>query len=186
MFLMVGLGNPGRKYMYTRHNVGYDTLDLFARKHAIALNNPKFEGLTGKKEIFGHQITLLKPLTYMNLSGISVLQAMEYYRLDTGRLIVVYDDVDLDLGKLRIRRGGSAGTHNGMKSIIYHLETDNFPRIRLGIGRPEDGEELARYVLDSFPEEERTIINRAIDRAVGAIETILQDGIEKAMSLFNG
>lgn len=186
MYLVVGLGNPGRKYMFTRHNIGFDAIDSFAKKHNVVIDNRRFDGLTGIKKIGDHDIILLKPLTYMNLSGISVLQAVKHYQLDVSRLIVVYDDVDLELGKLRIRRGGSAGTHNGMKSIIYHLQMDNFPRIRLGIGRPEEDENLAHYVLNSFSKEDRIVINQTTDKAAQAIETIFREGLDKAMSLFNG
>jgi len=186
MYLIVGLGNPGRKYMFTRHNVGFEVIDLLASKHNIIIGSRIFDGLTGKGKIGDQETILLKPLTYMNLSGISVLQAMEHYQLDTSRLIVVYDDVDLELGKIRIRKGGSAGTHNGMKSVVYHLQMDNFPRIRLGIGRPEYGEDLANHVLDSFSEDERVVIDKTKDRAVQAVETIFWEGIDKAMSVFNG
>lgn len=185
MYIVVGLGNPGRKFMFTRHNVGFDVVDLLAKRHNIMVDNKSFDGLTGMGDIGGQKVVLLKPLTYMNLSGISVSQAVEYYKVGVDRLLVVYDDVDLQIGQLRIRKSGSAGTHNGMKSVIYHLQRDDFPRIRVGIGKPDPGEDLAHYVLDRFTREEREKINQAIQRAVQAIETVLQEGIDKAMELYN-
>ena len=144
MFLVAGLGNPGKLYEHTRHNVGFDVIDLLADKNDIEIKNSRFNGLIGKGSIGGKQVMLLKPLTYMNLSGECVMEVMNYYKLDISSLIVIYDDVDLELGKLRIRRGGSAGTHNGMKSVIYKLQKDIFCRIRVGIGQPDDKSNLIK------------------------------------------
>jgi len=150
MYIIAGLGNPGRKYMNTRHNVGFDVIDLLSEKHGIKVGRAKFKGSTGTGEIEGKEVLLLKPATYMNLSGMSVLDAVEYYRIDFGNLLIIYDDADLETGRIRIRRSGSSGTHNGMKSIIYQLQTEDFPRLRLGIGPVPEGQDLGYFVLDSF------------------------------------
>ena len=186
MYIIAGLGNPGRKYMYTRHNVGFDVIDLLAAKHGIGVNRKKFKGAVGMGRIKGHEVMLLKPLTYMNLSGMSVLDAVEYYRTEYENLMVIHDDVDLELGRIRIRRSGSAGTHNGMRSVIYQLQTEDFPRLRLGIGRPTEGEDLSFYVTGRFSKEERNIINETENRAVLAVEAFISDGLEAAMGLYNG
>lgn len=185
MYIIAGLGNPGRKYMYTKHNVGFEVIDLLAAKHDIKVNRARFKGAVGKGRIMGREVMLLKPLTYMNLSGMSILDAVEYYRLEYENLMVVYDDVDLELGRIRIRKGGSAGTHNGMKSIIYQLQTEDFPRLRLGIGRPAEGQDLSRYVLNRFSKEQREIINKAETKAVLAVETFIEDGVGRTMDLYN-
>ncbi|PLX33823.1 MAG: aminoacyl-tRNA hydrolase, partial [Clostridiales bacterium] len=134
MHIIVGLGNPGKKYAGTRHNAGFEVLDHFAEKHGIKINKIKFKGLLGEATLKGEKVLLLKPQTFMNLSGRSVREIAEFYKIEIDRLIVVYDDIDTPLGKIRIRKKGSAGTHNGMKDIIYNLITDEFPRIRIGIG----------------------------------------------------
>lgn len=186
MYIVAGLGNPGPKYMYTRHNVGYDVIDLLARNNNIAINTGKFKGVVGSGLISGQKVLLLKPVTYMNLSGISVLDAVQYYRIDLNNLMVVYDDIDLELGSIRIKPKGSAGSHNGMKSVLYQLQTEEFPRLRVGIGRPPDGQDMAYYVLDRFSKQDREIVDRAIEKAAAAIEAYLEKGIDHAMCMYNG
>ncbi len=186
MYIIAGLGNPGRKYINTKHNIGFDVVDYLAKKHNIKINGIKFKGNIGKGEISGRKVLLLKPATYMNLSGISILDAVKYYGVSNENLLVIYDDADLDIGKLRLRKGGSSGTHNGMKSVIYQLQTEDFPRLRLGIGSPPGDGDLARYVLNRFSSEQRDIIDEAIKKSVLAVETFLKEGINRAMDKFNG
>lgn len=185
MYIIAGLGNPGKKYESTRHNVGFDVIDLLAEKHGIRVSRAKFKGSVGTGRISGQEVLLLKPATYMNLSGMSVLDAVEYYRIDFGNLLVIYDDADLEVGRIRIRKSGSAGTHNGMKSIIYQLQTEDFPRLRLGIGPVPEDRDLADFVLDRFPKEQEALMEEAKKRAVLAVETYLKDGVEAAMNMFN-
>lgn len=185
MYIIAGLGNPGRKYMYTRHNIGYDVVDLLARRNGIIIGSEKFRGITGSGLISGRRVLLLKPTTYMNLSGMSVLDAVQYYNIDLNNLMVVYDDIDLELGSIRIRPKGSAGTHNGMRSVVYQLQTEDFPRLRVGIGRPIDGQDTAYYVLDSFSKSDREIVDSAVERAAVALEDYLENGIDHAMSMYN-
>lgn len=186
MYIIAGLGNPGKKYKASKHNVGFDVINLLAEKHAIKMGRAKFKGNVGTGKISGQSVLLLKPSTYMNLSGMSVFDAVEYYRLPYQNLLVIYDDVDLEIGTIRLRKGGSAGTHNGMRSIIYQLQTEEFPRLRLGIGPPTEGKDLAYYVLDDFNKEQRTVIDNTIEKAVLAVETILAEGLDRAMNKFNG
>ncbi len=184
MYVIAGLGNPGRKYENTRHNIGFITIDRLAEKHSIMVERLKFKALAGEGRIAGQKVILLKPQTFMNLSGESVREVMQFYKLPPQQLIVVYDDIDLDTGALRIRKFGSAGTHNGMKSVVYQLQSDRFPRIRIGIGGGKDTD-LADYVLGGFTKEEAPLLREAVDQAVLAIETILEDGIDKAMNQYN-
>ncbi|MBA1334630.1 MAG: Peptidyl-tRNA hydrolase [Firmicutes bacterium] len=186
MFIIAGLGNPGRKYMYTRHNVGFDVVDLLAKRNGIKVASEKFKGLCGKGHIEGRDAIIIKPMTYMNLSGMCILDIVDYYKIGMDSLMVVYDDVDLAVGQIRIRRNGSSGTHNGMRSIVYQLRSEEFPRLRIGIGRPMEDEDIAHYVLDRFSAEDRKIIDVSIERAAMAIETFIGQGIEAAMSSYNG
>jgi PTH1 family peptidyl-tRNA hydrolase len=186
MYIIAGLGNPGRKYMYTRHNVGFEVIDLLAAGHGIRVNKARFKGAVGLGKIAGCEVMLLKPMTYMNLSGMSVLDAVEYYRVEHDNLMVIYDDVDLELGQVRIRKKGGGGTHNGMKSVIYQLQTEDFPRLRLGIGKPAEGEDISRYVLDRFSRDQRNIIDEAEARAAHAVLDFIRDGLETAMDRYNG
>jgi PTH1 family peptidyl-tRNA hydrolase len=186
LFILAGLGNPGLKLEKTRHNVGFDTIDLIAEHYGIKVNKLKHKALTGEGIIKGERVLLLKPQTYMNLSGESIREAVEWYKIPPENLIIIYDDVDLTLGKIRVRPSGSSGTHNGMKSVIYLLQTDSFPRVRIGIGKAPDGWDLAGYVLSRFPPEERKLVDSAIEAAAEAAVTIIAEGVEKAMSRFNG
>ncbi len=185
MYIVVGLGNPGRRYQGTRHNVGFATVDLLAHENKIKINKLKHRALYGEGHLWGKKILLVKPQTFMNLSGESVRDIVNFYKIDTENLIIIYDDVDLELGTLRIRQKGSAGTHNGMRSIIYQVQTDEFPRVRLGIGRPQFGD-LSSFVMGSFSKEEVTPMKKAVERALLGVETIVRYGIAEAMNRFNG
>ena len=184
--VIVGLGNPGRKYENTRHNVGFMAVDLIAQRYGIKVNRLRHKALTGDGMIDGKRILLAKPQTYMNLSGESVRDIVEYYKVPMENLIIIYDDIDLPAGVLRIRAKGSSGTHNGMKSVIYHLQSDNFPRIRIGIGKAPEGWDLADYVLGEFSSDEADKAADCIRRAAEAAAAIVAEGIEKAMSRYNG
>ncbi len=184
MHVIVGLGNPGRKYSATRHNVGFETIDLLAKRNNIDIKQLKHKALYGNGFIDGKRVMLVKPQTFMNLSGQSVLDIVRFYKIDTQNIIVVYDDTDIELGSIRIRRKGSAGSHNGMKSIIYQIQTDQFPRVRIGIGKPQFGD-LTDHVLGRFQENEIPIILQTIEKAAEACETIITDGICLAMNDHN-
>jgi PTH1 family peptidyl-tRNA hydrolase len=184
MKLIAGLGNPGPEYERTRHNVGWQVLDAFAKKFRIALTKHEKSALTGSGRVAGGAVTLAKPLTYMNLSGAAVRLLSNAYLESTTDLVVVYDDIDLPLGKLRIRPSGSAGTHNGMRSIIEELGTENFPRVRVGIGASTEVR-LRDYVLDEFSQEERPAVDESVTRAVDALVMIVRGDIRRAMNQFN-
>jgi peptidyl-tRNA hydrolase, PTH1 family len=185
--LIVGLGNPGNKYAQTRHNIGFDLLDSLAKRWQISFSDRKqFQGIYG--EGFGSnnaKIRLLKPQTFMNLSGQSVRATIDWFKLPPESVLVVYDDLDLPLGKIRLRLSGSAGGHNGMKSIISHLGTQDFPRVRIGIGKSSGEKDTISHVLGKFSESEKPIVDEAIDLVNDSIEMILKQGVEKAMSLYN-
>lgn len=185
IFLIIGLGNPGSKYENTRHNVGFHTIDYLSQKHNIKLSKIGFKAVYGEGTIDGTRVILLKPQTFMNLSGESVRDIVSWYKLPLEHVIVIYDDIDLELGKIRVRQKGSSGTHNGMKSIIYQLQADNFPRIRIGIGRPPEKWDLADYVLSKFSKEDWEIIFKSIEKAAEAAIMITKSGPEKAMNCFN-
>jgi PTH1 family peptidyl-tRNA hydrolase len=184
MKLIVGLGNPGPEYERTRHNVGWQVLDAFARKFRIEVTRHEKNALTGSGRVAGGSVMLAKPLTYMNLSGDAVKLLVNAYLESTDDLMVVYDDIDLPLGRLRIRPNGSAGTHNGMRSIISTLQTEQFPRLRVGIGASDQGR-LRDYVLDEFTSEEQPIVDRAIERAVDALVLFARGDLRRAMNQFN-
>lgn len=184
MYVIVGLGNPGKRYENTKHNIGFITLDLLAEKYGIKINSIKHKALIGEGKIANQKVILVKPQTYMNLSGNSVREVAAYYKVALENLIVVYDDVDLPMGRLRIRERGSAGTHNGMRSIIINLQEDGFPRVRIGIGGEIRGR-LADYVIGGFGKGERHRMEESVLRAVNALECMITDGIGKAMNDFN-
>ena len=184
MKLIVGLGNPGPEYERTRHNVGWQVLEAFAKKFRIDVTRHEKNALTGTGRVAGGSVMLAKPLTYMNLSGEAVKLLVNAYLDSTDDLMVVYDDIDLPLGRLRIRPNGSAGTHNGMRSIISILQTEQFPRLRIGIGVSEQGR-LRDYVLDEFTSEEQPIVDRAIERAVDALVLFVRGDLRRAMNQFN-
>lgn len=185
LYVIAGLGNPGNRYDNTRHNVGFEAIDYLASKHNISLTKLKFKALYGEGYIEGKRVLLVKPQTFMNLSGESLRDILDWYKLPVNNLIVLYDDIDLDTGKLRIRPKGSAGSHNGMKSIIYQLQKDSFPRVRLGIGKPPVGWDLADFVLSKFSADDRKLINDCVIRSAEAISLFLKSGIDSAMNTFN-
>ena len=184
MKLIVGLGNPGPEYERTRHNVGWMALDAFARKFRIDVTRHEKNAYTGAGRVAGGSVMLAKPLTYMNLSGDSVRLLVNAYLDSTDDLIVVYDDIDLPLGKLRIRPNGSAGTHNGMRSSVQALASERFPRLRIGIGAAA-GQPLRDYVLDEFAPEEQTAVTRAIERSIDALVLFARGDLRRAMNEFN-
>jgi len=184
MYIIVGLGNPGRKYEKTRHNVGFVVLDTIAAEYDIKVNKIKHKALVGEGFISGQKVLLVKPQTFMNLSGNSVREILEYYKVEPENLIVIYDDIDIPCGSLRIRKKGSGGTHNGMRSILYDIESDQFPRIRIGIGR-ETRMDLKDFVLGGFEKEEKKLIEVVVKNAAKAAACIIDRGIEIAMGEYN-
>ena len=185
-YIIAGLGNPGRQYENTRHNAGFIALDVLAETYDVRVNRIRFKGLCGEARIAGKKVLLLKPSTYMNLSGQSVTEAMRFYKIPPERVIVLFDDICLPPGKLRIRRKGSDGGHNGMKNIIYLSGSDAFPRIKLGIGaKPNPDYNLADWVLSSFSKEEGEALLQAAEKAVDACKWIVEGKIDQAMNLYN-
>ena len=184
MKIIAGLGNPGKEYENTKHNVGFLTIDILAEKYDIKVNKIKFKGLIGEGMIGTEKVILVKPQTYMNLSGRCIREIVAFYKLDMEDLVVIYDDIDLPMGNLRIRKKGSAGTHNGMRSIIYDLQDDGFPRVRVGIGGERKGD-LANYVISGFSGDDRKLIEEAIVKAADAVTCLVEDGIDRAMVDYN-
>lgn len=185
MYLIVGLGNPGREYESTRHNAGFLVIDRLADKLGVSVSTKKFLGFTGSGMLGGEKVLLLKPQTYMNASGESVRAAVDFYKLEPDQVIVVYDDISLDVGSVRIRAQGSAGGHNGMKSIIAHLGTAEYPRVRVGIGDKPPGMDLADYVLSHFPKNELEALKPALTDAADAVEKLISCGVQAAMNRYN-
>ncbi|HJD26733.1 MAG TPA: aminoacyl-tRNA hydrolase [Candidatus Blautia intestinipullorum] len=186
MYLIVGLGNPGRQYEATRHNMGFDVVDRLVEEYRIPQGGVKFNAMYGKGIIGGQPALLMKPLSYMNLSGGPVREMANYFKIDPEtEMIVIYDDIDLDPGQLRIRKQGSAGGHNGIKDLIQKLGTQKFIRIRVGVGAKPKDWDLADYVLGRIPGEERKLVDEAQERACKAVETILSEGVDAAMNEFN-
>jgi peptidyl-tRNA hydrolase, PTH1 family len=186
LMVIVGLGNPGNKYENTRHNVGFCTIDILSEKYGIKVDRLKHRALVGDGNIKGIRVILVKPQTFMNLSGESVRDIIEWYKLAMDNLIVIYDDVDLPAGTIRIRPSGSSGTHNGMRSVIFQLQSDEFPRIRIGIGKAPEGWDLADYVLSRFSGDDAKVIRQSIERAADAAAAIITDGVTVAMNAYNG
>lgn len=186
MYVIVGLGNPDRKYQNTRHNIGFDVIDVIADKNHITVGERKHKALIGKGLVDGQKVVLVKPQTYMNLSGESVREVIDFYKIDEkDELIVISDDVSLDVGQIRIRKKGSAGGHNGLKNIILHLGHDEFQRVRMGVGEKPEGYDLVDYVLGHFSSEEREIMDESAKRAADAIEVMMTDGTDAAMNQYN-
>lgn len=186
MYIIVGLGNPTSKYEKTRHNIGFDVIDSLADKYSINICNAKHRALCGTGIIEGEKVLLMKPQTFMNLSGEAVADAVNFYKCDPSvDLIIIYDDISMDPGRTRLRAKGSAGGHNGIKNIIAHLGTENFRRIKVGVGAKPDGWDLADYVLGHFSPADRKAVDEAVDRSVNAISTILSQGFDKAMNLYS-
>ena len=186
MKLIVGLGNPTGKYDKTRHNVGFEVIDYLVDKYGIALDTGKHKGVYGKGIMEGQSVILLKPMTYMNLSGESVSAVANYFKIQAEDVVVICDDINLDVGRIRIRKKGSAGGHNGIKNIIAHLGTEEFPRIRIGVGRKPENMDLANYVLSHFSKEDEAIMHLGYERAGEACAWIVQDAIDRAMNDYNG
>jgi len=186
MKIIVGLGNPGKPYEHTRHNIGFDVIDALAKKWDAPLSTSKFNGMYATVHRPEGKVLLVKPLTYMNLSGECVRPLMDYFDIDVKDLIVIYDDLDLETGKLRLRQKGSAGGHNGIKSLIQHLGTQEFNRIRIGVSRPPAGMKVADYVLSKFSKEEDAVMADAINKSVNAIEASLSKPFLDVMNHFNG
>lgn len=186
MFLIVGLGNPTRQYEHTRHNIGFDVIDAIADKYNISISDKSHKALCGKGVIEGTKVVLAKPQTFMNLSGESVAELINYYKMDPEtELLVIFDDISLDPGNLRIRKSGSAGGHNGIKNIIAQTGTQDFMRIKVGVGEKPKGWDLADYVLSRFDKDDRELVEEAIVHAVTAAEMILRGEIDQAMNDFN-
>lgn len=186
-WLVVGLGNPGPKYEWTRHNMGFLVIDKLAERESIPVQRLKFKALTNTAVIGGRSVLLMKPTTYMNLSGEAVGQAARFYKIPPERVLVISDDVALPQGKLRVRRSGSAGGHNGLKNIIAHLGSDQFPRVKVGVGgKPHPDSDMADWVLSPFTGQDRKAMEEAISRAADAVTLLLDQGVDQAMAKFNG
>ena len=185
--MIVGLGNPGKQYENTRHNCGFLALDVLGEKLNCKIDKSKFQGLYGQVQHNGTKIYLLKPMTYMNLSGKSLLQLSAYFSIPPQRIIVIFDDISLPIGKLRIRGDGSAGGHNGIKSIIAELGSQDFPRIKIGVGaKAHPDQDLADWVLSSFTKDEGKILQTALERSADAVMTIIEKGVSAAANSYNG
>jgi PTH1 family peptidyl-tRNA hydrolase len=185
MYLLIGLGNPGSEYAKTRHNIGFEVIEKLSKDYNIPLDFKKHKAVCGKGVIEGEKVLLAQPQTYMNASGESVRELMDYYKVSQEEIIIVYDDITLAVGQLRVRPKGSAGGHNGIKSIIHHIGTQEFPRVRVGVGDKPKGWDLVDHVLGRFPKEEESFVREGIERAAKACTTILLDGTEEAMNRFN-
>lgn len=186
MYLIVGLGNPGRQYEATRHNMGFDTIDYLVEEHRVPQGGVKFNAMYGKGVIGGEKVILMKPLSFMNLSGGPVREMVNYFKIDPEtQMIVIYDDIDLEPGQLRIRKQGSAGGHNGIKDIIRQLGTEKFLRIKVGVGTKPKGWDLADHVLSRFADSDRKLVDEAIEKAGKAVEIIISQGADAAMNEYN-
>ena len=186
MYIIAGLGNPTQQYDHTRHNIGFDTITYLADRYHITMNTKKFQAICGTGVIEGQKVLLLKPQTYMNLSGNSIGEAVNFYKLDPAtEVIVIYDDIALEPGYIRVRKKGSAGGHNGIKDIIAHLGTQEFQRIRVGVGEKPKDYDLAAYVLGHFAAEDRKKVEEAIAQAADAVGLMVQDRADEAMNLYN-
>ncbi len=186
MHLIVGLGNPGKQYEQTHHNMGFIAIDYLAEKLGVSVNKIKFKGLLGETVYNGEKVMLLKPQTYMNLSGESIREIVQFYKIEPENIMVIYDDIDLDTGKIRIRAKGSAGTHNGMRNIVFQLQTDEFPRIRIGIRGGMAGKmQLRDFVTGGFTKEEVPLLEDAVSRTAEAVLCFVSEGINTCMNKYN-
>ena len=185
MKLIVGLGNPGRDYAGTRHNIGFGVVTRISDKYNILLGSREHKAVCGKGMIGSEKVIIAQPQTFMNLSGESVRSLADYYKVECEDIIVAYDDVSMEVGQLRVRAKGSAGGHNGIKNIIAHLGTDEFPRVKVGVGAKPEGGDLVRHVLGRFSKGDEKIIGEALDLAAEAVETIVADGVDAAMNRYN-
>lgn len=185
MYVVVGLGNPGKDYTNTRHNIGFNTVDLIGERNKINLNKIKFNSIYGEGNIGGEKVMLVKPQTYMNNSGIAVREIAQYYKIPVENIIVIVDDIDIEFSSVKIRAKGSAGSHNGLKSIINHIQDENFPRVKVGIGKKYENQNLADFVLSRFSKDEQKEIDISMVIAAQAAESIIKDGIDNSMNKFN-
>lgn len=185
MYLIVGLGNPEEEYSNTRHNMGFDTVNKIAKEYNIDFNKNKFKGIYGIGTIENKKVILLKPQTYMNLSGESISQIMSFYKIKSNELIVIYDDIDIEPPQIKIRKKGGAGSHNGMKSVVSMLGTEEFTRIRVGIGCPENKSQMIDYVIGKVPDEELEILSQGTTNGKDAVIEIIRNGVDSAMNKFN-
>ncbi len=186
MYLIVGLGNPGKQYDMTRHNIGFHTIDYIAEKYGARMTKLKFKAVYGECTIGGERVYLVKPQTYMNLSGDSVAEMAKFYKIPPENIIVINDDISLDTGRIRVRKKGSAGGHNGLKSIIYRLNSDAFPRVKMGVGAPKHEDyDLADFVLGHFTKDEIPVMEDAIKKAERSVSEIIKNGADSAMNKYN-
>ena len=185
MYLIVGLGNPEEEYARTRHNMGFDTINKISDKYNIKVNKTKFNSLYGTGTIEGEKVILVKPQTYMNLSGNAVRDFINFYKISPENVIVIYDDLDIEPGIIKIRKKGGPGTHNGMKSVVHELQTEDFPRIRIGIGNPEHKNDLLNYILTRIPDQEYDVLQKAQTKAANAVSEIIKSSIDCAMNKYN-
>ena len=185
MYLIVGLGNPEEEYARTRHNMGFDVINKLSSNINIKVNKNKFNSIYGSGSIGGEKVILIKPQTFMNLSGIAIRDFKNFYKVDSKNIIVIYDDLDINPGIIKIRKKGGPGTHNGMKSVVHELQTEEFPRIRIGIGNPKYKNDLLNYILTQIPDEDYKVLETAISNAANSIECIIKNGIDTAMNKYN-
>lgn len=185
MYLIVGLGNPEVDYANTRHNMGFDTINKIAEKYNISINKKKFDAIYGEGIIENQKVILLKPQTFMNLSGKSIIQCINFYKLEKENIIVIYDDIDVEKGKIKIRKKGGAGSHNGMKSVVQEIKNEEFCRVRVGISTPQNKEDMINYVIGAIPKEEKAVLSQGTDKASEAVVEIIKNGIDIAMNKFN-
>lgn len=186
MYIVAGLGNPGKQYDMTRHNIGFHTIDYIAEKYGAKLNKLKFKAVYGEAVIGGEKVYLVKPQTFMNLSGDSIIEMAKFYKVSSENIIIINDDISLDTGRIRVRGKGSAGGHNGLKSIIYRLGSDKFPRVKMGVGAPKHEDyDLADFVLGRFTKDEIPVMEEAIKKAETAVFEIIKNGVESAMNKCN-
>ena len=185
MYLIVGLGNPEPEYSRTRHNMGFDVINELSKRYDIKVEKKGFQAIYGTGKIEDSNVILCKPQTYMNLSGDAIIEIAKFYKIPIENIIIIYDDIDTKAGKIKIRKKGSSGGHNGMKSVIYRLNTEEFPRVRIGIGSPEERDNLIEYVISKISNEEYKLLYEGIKMGADAIVELLQDGIDIAMNKFN-
>ena len=185
MYLIIGLGNPEKDYSNTRHNMGFNAINKLAKQFEIEVNKNKFKGLYGSGTIEGEKVILLKPQTFMNLSGESVKEVIRFYKIEMEQIIVIYDDIDIEPGIIKIRKMGGPGTHNGMKSVVHELNAQNFKRVRIGIGMPAEKQDLVEYVIGPIPEEEKEKLEKGTELAKEAVIEMIKNGIDVAMNKFN-
>ncbi|MBO5003953.1 MAG: aminoacyl-tRNA hydrolase [Clostridia bacterium] len=185
MYLIVGLGNPEEDYSKTRHNMGFEVINKISKQYNILVNKSKFNSLYGTGVIEGEKVILVKPQTFMNLSGEAVIEFVKFYKIDLSKLIIIYDDIDTNPGIIRVRKMGGPGTHNGMKSVVNILKTNDFPRVRVGIGMPERKSDLINYVIGHINEEEYEELLKGVDKAERTVIEVLKSGIDIAMNKYN-